>query len=235
MRCMAEAYNPGAQDWSLRRVLPAALGLPAASILGALLLLTLSDGAPWAAAGGWSIGALLVLVALRARSRRAGLALPLGPGGTPPLPALLTGFGAALLLDTLAAAGGSSTPTPELAALVGRPATAATWLSAALYVLLLQPLAEGLVFRGLLQPALQARAGRHRAILLTALAWVGLQLLVYSSAPTGASIGALVATRLAGGLLLGILRARSDSARASIFAHAGLNLFALLRLPGLGV
>lgn len=220
-----------APPWPLPRALLATLSLLAALVLGALLALALTNGAPWAALAGWSAGAALVTLALRRRFRRAGLALPLGPGGAPAPLALLTGFAAALFLDTLALApGGGGAPTPELAALAAAPSTPALWLLAALYLLLLQPLAEGLVFRGLLQPALQARSGRRLALLLTALAWVVFHLLAYSGADGGAGSGAYVATRLAGGLLLGIMRARNTSARASIVAHAGLNLFALLRL-----
>ena len=219
-----------APPWPLTRALPATLSLLAALVLGALLAHILTQGAPWAALAGWSAGALLVLLALRARFRRTGASLPLEPGGTPAPLALLTGFAAALFLDTLALApGGPGAPTPELAALTVTSSTPALWPLAALYLLLLQPLAEGLVFRGLLQPALQARSSRRLALLLTALAWVVFQLLAYSG-PGGAGGAAFLVTRLAGGLLLGIMRARSESARASIVAHAGLNLFALLRL-----
>ncbi len=217
--------------WSLPRALLATLSLLAALALGALLALLLTDGAPPAALAGWSAGAALVLLALRARFRRSGAALPLQPGGTPVALALLTGVAAALFLDTLALApGGSGLPTPELAALVIRPATPVGWPLAALYLLLLQPLAEGLVFRGLLQPALQARASRRAALLLTALAWALFHLLAYTGAPGSADPATLFLSRLALGLLLGILRARNVSARASIVAHTGINLFFLLRL-----
>ncbi|MCE2488911.1 MAG: CPBP family intramembrane metalloprotease [Anaerolineae bacterium] len=217
--------------WSLPRALLATLSLLAALALGALLALLLTDGAPPAALAGWSAGAALVLLALRARFRRSAAALPLQPGGTPVALALLTGVAAALFLDTLALApGGSGLPTPELAALVIRPATPVAWPLAALYLLLLQPLAEGLVFRGLLQPALQARASRRAALLLTALAWALFHLLAYTGAPGSADPATLYLSRLALGLLLGILRARNVSARASIVAHTGINLFFLLRL-----
>ena len=66
-----------------------------------------------------------------------------------------------------------------------------------------------------------------------ALTWALFHLLAYAGAPDG--LGALFAMRLAGGLLLGLLRLRNGSARASIFAHAGLNLFALLRVLTVGL
>ncbi len=229
-----DSLQSDAPPWPLPRALLATLSLLAALALGALLALTLGNGAPWAALAGWSAGAVLTGLALRARFRRERAALPLGPGGTPSLLALLTGFGAALLFDTLVLApGGSSAPTPELTALAGRVQTPAPWLLAALFLLLLQPLVEGLVFRGLLQPALQARSSKRTGLLTGALAWALFHLLAYAGAPDG--LGTLFATRLAGGLLLGLLRLRNDSARASIFAHAGLNLFALLRLLTLGL
>lgn len=219
-----------APPWPLRRALTALLTLLAATMFGAILALTLTDGAPWAALAGWSAGAALTGLALRARFRHEGAALPLGPGGMQPLPALLTGFGAALLLDTLLlASGGSVLPAPELAALAQRPREPWPWLLAILFLLLLQPLVEGLVFRGLLQPALQARYSLRGGLLSGAFAWALFHLLVYSGA--GAGTAPLFAARLAAGLLLGVLRNRGDSARAAIFAHAGLNLFALLRLP----
>ena len=217
--------RPVAAPWPLQRALLSALSLTAALMLGAILALTLSDNAPWAALTGWSAGAALSGLALRRRFRRAGAALPLGPGGLQALPALLVGFGAALLFDTLAPG-----IRPELAALAGRAGAPAHWLTAALFLLLLQPLVEGLIFRGLLQPALQVRSGRRAGLTLCALAWVAVHLLAYG----GAATGPLLATRLAAGLLLGLLRDRGGSARAAIFAHAGLNLFALLRLVTLG-
>lgn len=217
--------------WPLTRALLAALSLLAALVLGALLALTLTDGGPWAALAGWSAGAICAGLALRARFRRAGAELPLGQDRTPSLLALLVGFGAALLLDTLVLApGGSSAPTPELAALASQAQGPALWLLAALFLLLLQPLVEGLIFRGVLQPALQARSSHRIGLLLAALVWAIFHLVAYAGMPARDGLAPLVATRLAGGWLLGVLRGRSGSARASIFAHAGLNLFALLRL-----
>ncbi len=228
--------RPATLTWSLPRILLAALSLLAALVLGAVLTLTLTGGAPWAALAGWCAGALLVLLALRARYARLGAALPLGPSRTPAPLALLLGFGAALLIDTLALApGGGGAPAPELAALAGRTPTLADWLPALLYLLLLQPLAEGLVFRGLLQPALQARSSPYAALALTALAWTLFHLLAYAAAPAAVALGPLVASRLAGGLLLGLLRRRNATLRAAVAAHAGLNLFALLRLWSLGL
>lgn len=230
--------RPATLTWSLPRALLAALSLLAALMLGALLTLTLTGGAPWAALAGWSAGAALALLALRARYRRHGAALPLGPSRTPAPLALLLGFGAALLIDTLAPAQGLAAlvaRTPELAALAGQAPMPAAWLPALLYLLLLQPLAEGLVFRGLLQPALQARGSPYAALLLTALAWTLFHLLAYAASPAALAPGPLVAGRLAVGLLLGTLRRRNATARAAVVAHAGLNLFALLRLLSLGL
>ena len=224
-----------APPWSLPRALLAILSLLAALALGALPALLLTNGAPWAALAGWSAGAALVLFALRARYRRHGASLPLEPGGTPAALALLTGVAAALFLDTLTLAAGGGLATPELAGLAAGAPGAVAWLAAALYLLLLQPLAEGLVFRGLLQPALQARSSRRLALLLTALAWALFHLLAYTGAPAGADSAALIISRLALGLLLCILRARNVSARASIVAHVGINLFFLLRLLSLSL
>ena len=233
-RCTIARMN--APPWSLARALLAIVSLLAALALGALPALLLTNGAPWAALAGWSAGAALVLLALRARYRRHGASLPLEPGPTPVALALLTGVAAALFLDTLTlASGGGGLATPELAGLAAAPPGPVAWLAAALYLLLLQPLAEGLVFRGLLQPALQARGSRRLALLLTALAWALFHLLAYSGAPAGADPAALLVSRLALGLLLGILRARNASARAAIAAHVGINLFFLLRLVSLSL
>ena len=233
-RCTIAAMT--APPWSLARALLAIVSLLAALALGALLALLLTNGAPWAALAGWSAGAGLVLLALRARYRRHGASLQLEPGGTPAALALLTGVAAALFLDTLTLASlGGGLATPELAGLTAGAPGAVAWLAAALYLLLLQPLAEGLVFRGLLQPALQARSSRRLALLLTALAWALFHTLAYTGAPGSADPAAFVVSRLALGLWLGILRARNASARASIVAHVGINLFFLLRLLSLSL
>jgi len=82
---------------------------------------------------------------------------------------------------------------------------------------------------------LQARSSRRLALLLTALAWALFHTLAYTGAPGSADPAALVVSRLALGLLPGVLRARNASARASIVAHVGINLFFLLRLLSLSL
>lgn len=179
---------------------------------------------------GWTVG-LLVAAAFvfftRQRSPQQRAALGLSSASLLPLPiVLLAGVAAAFTIDLIVAAGvGSILP---LAALRGLGGDAGAWLLAAVFLLLAQPLGEGLVFQGLLLPRLRASLGPWGGWLLTGLLYGLLSFLVYGAQLSGADqIWYGLIAPLLSGLFLGALRVRSGSTRAAIVAQMGLGLGAL--------
>lgn len=179
---------------------------------------------------GWTVG-LLVAAAFvfftRQRSPQQRAALGLSSASLLPLPiVLLAGVAAAFTIDLIAAAGvGSILP---LAALRGLGSDAGTWLLAAVFLLLAQPLGEGLVFQGLLLPRLRASLGPWGGWLLTGLLYGLLSFLIYGAQLSGADqIWYGLIAPLLSGLFLGALRVRSGSTRAAIVGQMSLGLGAL--------
>lgn len=179
---------------------------------------------------GWTVG-LLVAAAFvfftRQRSPQQRAALGLSHASLLPLPiVLLAGLAAAFTIDLIAAAGvGSILP---LAALRGLGGDAGTWLLAAVFLLLAQPLGEGLVFQGLMLPRLRASLGPWAGWLLTGLLYGLLSFLIYGAQLSGADqIWYGLIAPLLSGLFLGALRVRSGSTRAAIVGQMSLGLGAL--------
>lgn len=179
---------------------------------------------------GWTVG-LLVAAAFvfftRQRRPQQRAALALHSASLLPLPiVLLLGLAAAFTIDLIAAAGvGSILP---LAPLRGLGSDAGTWLLAAVFLLLAQPLGEGLVFQGLLLPRLRASLGPWGGWLLTGLLYALLSFLIYGAQISGADqIWYGLIAPLLSGLFLGALRVRSGSTRAAIVGQMGLGLGAL--------
>ena len=106
-----------------------------------------------------------------------------------------------------------------------------TWAMLALLMLIFQPVAEGLVFRGVAYPALRATLGSVPGFLMSAL-WFGVFHLVAYSTPGPGTLATWWYTLLLpvlAGLYLNGVRAYTGSTRASIFAQMGLGLFFLVR------
>jgi membrane protease YdiL (CAAX protease family) len=101
-------------------------------------------------------------------------------------------------------------------------------------IALMGVLAEELLFRGWLQPALEDRVGPQWAVLLSAVAFSAFHLWA-----GGASDAISLANLLLGGLWFGLLAQRSGGLVAPIAAHLGWNVaedigFGLVPNPGVG-
>lgn len=150
---------------------------------------------------------------------------------------LLVGVGLAVTLDVITGrVTGLFLPEPELLRpyqdfVLGIPTSALTWALAALFMLVLQPIAEGLVFQGLLLPTLRQSIGPWPGYLISAALYGLFHLLVYSQPPGdfAASWYGLIAPFIAG-LIYGAVRLYTGSTRAAMLTHAAFGLFALLKL-----
>ncbi|MBV6436107.1 MAG: CPBP family intramembrane glutamic endopeptidase [Phototrophicaceae bacterium] len=227
--------------WSVIYAALITIGAFAAVIIGTTIVTLFGDQSPFRVVLAWVIG--LTLIALyvtlaRNRTPQDGEALGLTqPLGRWPLIVLLSfGAGAALDLVSLLATGTPAviaefTPLFNPAPLPFGGDAIPTWILTGLLMVVFQPVAEGLVFRGVAYPALRTALGPVQGFMITAL-WYGILHLVAYSTPGGADWVAwwytLILPVLAG-VYIGGVRAVTGSTRASIFAHAGLGLFFLVR------
>lgn len=171
---------------------------------------------------GWNLGGVLVIgfvaVLLRSAESRAALHLASGP---PVLIALALGFGVATLLDLIAiVVQNQVTNAPELSVIPGVFA----WVLGGLFVLAVQPIAEELIFRGVLYPSLRAIQNVWATLIVSAAFYALFHQLIYPQ--IGGFWYTLVEPFLAG-IFLGIVRAYTQSTRAAIAAHVGIGLFIL--------
>jgi membrane protease YdiL (CAAX protease family) len=153
-----------------------------------------------------------------------------------PLPLLLALHIAFAMIIDLAgqAVTGEFTAPPELLPLVYLPSDTLSWLFAALFMVLIQPIAEGMIFQGLLLPALRAALGSWLGLIGTALAFAIFHFAIYS--PTYINAGestalwyGLVAPLLRG-LVFASTRVYTGSTRAAITSQAAFGLFELIKV-----
>ena len=139
---------------------------------------------------------------------------------------ILLGFLAAALRSMLGVEAESPQTIVEAAAEVSGTVTMA---AVVIVVVIIGPVAEELLYRGLtLQTALQGGRSPVIAVTISAVVFTVAHLADPSlySAAGAVTLGVLFAF----GLFLGVLRVRTGNLGASIFAHSGFNLMALVLL-----
>ncbi|MBK9123390.1 MAG: CPBP family intramembrane metalloprotease [Chloroflexi bacterium] len=227
--------------WSVIYAALITIGAFAAVIIGTTIVTLFGEQTPFRVVLAWVIGLTLIALYLtltRNRTAQDGAALGITQAiGRWPLILLLSfGAGAALDLVSLLATGTPSvvaefTPLFNPFPLPFGGDAIPTWILAGLLMVVFQPVAEGLVFRGVAYPALRATLGPVQGFLITAL-WYGIFHLVAYSTPGGADWIAwwytLILPVLAG-IYIGAVRAVTGSTRASMFAQAGLGMFFFVR------
>lgn len=199
------------------------------STIGVILLGAANPAAPLFS---WMVGGmlLLVLVAFTLRTPEQLEALCLNEARLPVLIAFGVGLGTAVTLDLIAIPFTGAVLRPPELATFGTAAGAFAWLLAAVFMLIVQPFAEELVFRGVLYPALRAAQSVWAALIVTSLFYGIFHLIVYPP-PAGDAAGLWygLTEPLLVGLVLTVIRAGSRSTRAAVAAHVGVGVFALLK------
>lgn len=194
---------------------------------------------------GWLIGMAIVLFFVQVRfGRTPGYveALRLMPSrGLRRLPIVfLFGFGMAITIDLISlAVTGDFWPVPELLGffVVGPDNALASvnpglfaWGVALLFLLVMQPIAEEIVFRGALYPSLRTELGPLAGLLMVSVFHAAFHLLAY--APGGGDFTLLwyaLIVPFLDALVITAVRADTGSTRAAIVAHAAFGLFAVLK------
>lgn len=222
--------------WSLMDVVIvlAALALTML-LLGPTLALFLTGGNLTAITPlvGWCIGlAITAAFTLFARRRTpeqfAALRLFTPTKLRVPLPyILLLAIGVMLMLDVIAAGGSSFRP---VAALTGIGAGGAgDWFLGALFLVVIQPFAESLIFTGVVLPRLRATLSPAAGIVVTAAVFGVFHAAVYGASLSGMALFWFgIFLPLMQGIFLCCVRVYTDSTRAAIVAHVGMGLVALL-------
>ena len=188
LRAKLSLPEDAAPPWSLlNAALAPAILLVCLIVVGpalASLLLASQQITPFLLMLSWSLGMALCLVFVwvnRRSSAESRSALRLGPGHLPRPLVLLLGVAIALAVDLVAnLASGQFLPVPAIYGFQSNGM--ASLVLAALLLILLQPLAESLVFQAILLPSLRWRLGPWPGVFVASALFVALHLLVFWSA-----------------------------------------------------
>jgi membrane protease YdiL (CAAX protease family) len=150
---------------------------------------------------------------------------------------LFIGVGLALSLDVVGRViTGNRLPEAELQGLyqsflMQGSITIPSWLIALVFMALLQPLGEGLIFQGLLLPSLRTTFGPWPGLLLAGLLYGVFHYIAYPPGFLGVSSWwhGLISPVLAG-LIYAAVRIVTGSTRAAILTHAAFGVFGVLNL-----
>ena len=200
----------------------------------ASILLGTMDATPTLLMASWALGMALCAVFVIVRRRGSPenwQALKLGRGNMPLPMALLYGVGIALALDVaLGLLSGRFLPNPAIFGIRD------SVILAALLAVILQPVAETLVFQAILLPALRSRQGAWTGVAITTALMTLLHGLVFMAA-VGEPYNALwhgVALPAGLGFLFCVMRVLAGSSGAVLLARAGAGLIFLLTALALG-
>ena len=187
---------------------------------------------------GWMVGlvltALFILIRWRSSSEKFAALRIVGETAQSARPLILMfifGIGIGLLANVTAGLG-SGNRFATIAPLQGIYTTFELMplLLAIVFAVIVQPIAESLIFFGVIQPRLRSTLGGYAGLITTALLYAGTHYLVYGARP-GVVINPLwygFAAPLVLGVMLGFVRVWTRSTRAVIVANIGAGLVAIL-------
>jgi membrane protease YdiL (CAAX protease family) len=187
---------------------------------------------------GWMVGllftAVFILIRWRSSSEKLAALRIIGATAQSTRPLILMfifGIGIGLLANVTAGLG-SGNRFATIAPLQGIYTTfeLTPLLLAILFAVIIQPIAESIIFFGVIQPRLRSTLGGYAGLITTALLYAGTHYLVYGARP-GVVINPLwygFIAPLVLGIMLGVVRVWMRSTRATIIANIGAGLVAIL-------
>ncbi len=200
------------------------------TIVGTPISLVLFADQPFDQLAAWSLGAVLTVFYVNFSRRNDRESLKLETAQSRLLIVLLLSIGLAITIDLLGLLGnGQFLPAPELIKVMIARDNILVWVIAILFMVLLQPLAEQLVFSGVFFPAAQQAFGAWGGYIFSALCFALFHYFVYGFPPVNGLWPSAWAPLLAGFVIIGV-RANSGSTGSAIVAHMGFGVFALLKL-----
>jgi membrane protease YdiL (CAAX protease family) len=224
-----------APPWSLASAMITLVFAFAAFILGSTIAFIWLEARDYTPLAGLCLGGVLIFLFVRQTRQRQWAALKLTPSETPLPFIMFIALGFAIALDLIGlAATGEFLPKPELLGLSPGALGAIQWLVAIAFLVIVQPIAEGLVFRGITLPALRGVLGAWGGLLATALLTGVFHLLLYppnyNTTSSFAPIWYGLLVPVIEAIIYSLVRANTNSTRASIAAHIAFGLFAVLKL-----
>jgi membrane protease YdiL (CAAX protease family) len=221
--------------WSLSAALMAIVGafllvLAVSAIIGVWF-----GDRPMTVALGWIVALLAIVIFVTQTRRNDRSALHLDPPRMV-LPLLIAlNLALAMILDLISIpVAGGLLPRPELMAIPAPQGNIPALITLALLMVIVQPLAEELVFRGVALPSLRASFGPVPGLIACALLYGLFHLLVYPPQYANVAQSAFLwygfALPALDGLVFSVTRVVTGSTRAAIVAHAAFGLFAVLKL-----
>jgi membrane protease YdiL (CAAX protease family) len=199
------------------------------AVIGTNLLDVLFRGQSFIFLGGYAIGGLLAFVWFTRGKPEDRAAMRIDTNGRMPLlmvAMLCLGF--ALAIDLAR----RYEVVPELRIFQG---TAIEWVLAVLFMVIIQPIAEEVVFRGVMYPALRITFGVWTGMFACTLAQALFHFLTYTPAQLDLNtLGTTFAIPYIESLVLTGVRAYTGSTRASIVGHAMFGVLAVVKLVTLG-
>jgi membrane protease YdiL (CAAX protease family) len=226
-----------APPWSYLTALSGFIVMFLTIIIGSTIASTLIGDTPLALIVGWCIGMTITIVYVmttRPMQNRQIDALKIGATSVKlPIWALFA-LGMAILLDLISwvVVGNQTLANAELLRFTPDTVSLTGWLIVLIFLVLLQPIAEELIFRGMMFPAMSAALGGGLGFFATALFHGMFHFLAYAPPPDEQSVFVwygFVLPFLHGIVLTGI-RALTDSTRVSMVAHAMFGIFAVLKV-----
>lgn len=229
--------------WSWVAAISSSIVSFAAVVIGTFIALALLNNTQYTALAAWTIGAVLTLtfVFIRFSKPEERAAMRLGGSAASVREIflmLLIGVGLSLTLDVVSGrVTNTFLPEPELLSLYNdvslyqQPINIVTWIFAFVFMVLLQPIAEELVFRGIMLPSLRNTIGAWPGYILSAILYAVFHMLAF---PPGVNdFNGFWYSQLVpfiAGLIFGAIRLYSGSTRAAMLAHVGFGLFALVKV-----
>ncbi len=221
--------------WSLTSALITVIFAFVALIIGAGVALVWAGTQDYTQLAGLTLGGILIILFVWQTRRQERAALRLTTSPTPLLFVMFVSFGCALALDLLGLAVTSDfLPAPELLRLNPNALGVAQWGFSVAFMVIIQPIAEGLVFRAVLLPALRTVISGWGGVLIAAAISAAFHYLIYP--PDYVNVSSIsplwygLVVPLVGAILFGAVRASSKSTRAAIAAQIAFGLFAVVKL-----
>lgn len=226
-----------APPWSFFAALGTFVGTFALLVIGTTIAQIVIGDSPTSIMTGWSIGMILTILLIgtmfgRTDAQVDALRISTTPRNLPLI--LLLGFGVAVMFDLISwvVVGDQTLASAELLSFTRSAVDVGGWLLALLFMVLLQPVAEELVFRGVMFPALRASLGAWTGLLFCAGFHAVFHFVAYAPTPDNQRVlfwyGLLLP--FLDGLFISGVRATTGNTRAAMVAHAALGLFAVLKV-----